>query len=303
MQIPYFKVKELTDGVYGAIANPGAGAMSNSGIIDLGNEVLIVDTFTTPGAARALKQVAEELTQKKVKYVFNTHYHGDHTFGNQIFRDATIISTTETRNLHMEKNKIGDLETEKKEMEAYLMQLEERLSNERNPIAKRSVINQLYEMTKVFEEIEELQIIPPNHLFKEKLVIEGECRVVECYCFGGGHTESDSVIYLPKERILFSGDLVLEKLHPPIYNSAMFIENLRKLLELEIKQIVTGHGGIVQKGQINLLINYFNDLRKIVMETEYDISNIYVPDQYSDWLGVDGFKRNLSAIRNELKVK
>ncbi|MFC4411809.1 MBL fold metallo-hydrolase [Chungangia koreensis] len=303
METPYFKVKQLTDGVYAVIAKPGAGAMSNSGIIDLGKEVLIVDTFTTPDAAKALKQTAEKLTQKKVKYVFNTHYHGDHTFGNQLFQDAIIISTPETRDLHIEKNRIGDLETEKMEMEAYLKQLENRLINERNSIAKSSVTNQLHEMTKVLEAIDELKIIPPNHLFEEKLVLEGENRRVECYCFGGGHTESDAVLYLPEERILFAGDLVLEKLHPPIYNSEMFLENLQKLSELEIELIVTGHGGIVQKGQINLLIEYLNHLRKIVLEKENDLSTIRIPTNYADWLGVDGFKRNVHVVFNELKTK
>lgn len=78
----YFSLERLTEGVYAAIAIPGKGAMSNSGFIDLGQEVIVFDTFTPPRAARDLRTVAEEITQKEIKYVFNSHYHGDHTFGN-----------------------------------------------------------------------------------------------------------------------------------------------------------------------------------------------------------------------------
>lgn len=306
MESPYFEVQELSDGVYAAIAKPGEGAMSNAGIIDLGEELLIVDTFTTPGAARALRQVAEELTKKSVNYVFNTHYHGDHTFGNQVFSDSVIISTSVTRALHIERNKIGDRVTEKKEMAQYLKQLEERLLTERDPIAKQSVTNQLKEMIKVFESIDELQIIPPSLLFEEKLVIAGERRTVEMHCHGGGHTPSDAYVYLPEEKMVFAGDLILEKLHPPIYDSAVFIENLQNLSLFEIEKIVTGDGGIVGRGQIETMIAYIKHLHQTIQtasKTGDDIKQLPPPTEYRDWLGVDGYKRNLMTVQRELKSK
>lgn len=303
MQTPYFTIKELTEGVYAALAIPGKGAMSNSGIIDLGNGVLVVDTFTTPSAARALKMAAEELTQKKVKYVFNTHYHGDHTFGNQVFQDeAVIISTPETKNFHVGKNIMRDLRTEKEDTMAYINQLQNRLLSEQDPVTKCSVENQWNEMRQVFEAIDELKIVPPSILFEEKLVIEGNSRTVVCYCFGGGHTPSDAIIYLPKEKILFAGDLVLERLHPPIFDSISFINNLERIAQLEIEKIVTGHGGIVLKEHINIMIDYLRHLKDTVERTQ-DVSQLTVPIEYSDWLGVDGYKRNIRTISNELSIE
>ncbi|MEI4800128.1 hypothetical protein WAZ07_02095 [Bacillus sp. FJAT-51639] len=62
----YFSIAKLSEGVYAAIAKKGEGAMSNAGFIDLGDEVLIFDTFVTPNAARDLRKVTEDITQKKL---------------------------------------------------------------------------------------------------------------------------------------------------------------------------------------------------------------------------------------------
>ncbi|WP_143039538.1 MBL fold metallo-hydrolase, partial [Planococcus faecalis] len=56
--------------------NQVKGAFSNAGFVDLGTELLVFDAFNTPSAARELRQQAEKLTGKKVKYLVNSHYHG-----------------------------------------------------------------------------------------------------------------------------------------------------------------------------------------------------------------------------------
>ena len=301
----YFSLEKLSEGVYAAIAIPGKGAMSNSGFIDLGQEVIVFDTFTTPNAARDLRRIAEEITQKEVKYVLNSHYHGDHTFGNQVFEDAIIISTVITRDLHKEKNKIHDINNEKEETSKYLSQLENRMKTENDSILRASIERQINEMEKVYEAIPELRTVLPNLTFEDKLVIHGEDRTVEFCCYGGGHTPSDAFLYLPKEKIAFMGDIVLENLHPPVFNSQMFINNLTKVSQMDIERIVTGHGGIVTKKQICVMIQYLNHLNATVTsslnkgEGLEKIESTVVPAEYSTWTGIDGYKRNLNVIYNE----
>src|SRR4051812_865907 len=112
METEYFTLHTLCDGVYAVIAKPGQGAWSNAGIVDLGDELLVFDSLSTPSAGEELRKQAEKITGKKVKYLINSHYHGDHVFGNQAFIDTTIISTSLTHKCCEEKNKIDDLERE-----------------------------------------------------------------------------------------------------------------------------------------------------------------------------------------------
>src|SRR5688572_8475943 len=98
--IENFHIQELAKGVWAAIHNDQYGrAICNAGIVDLGDKTLIFDPFMTPSAAQQLKETAERLTGKPVTIVVNSHYHNDHTRGNQVFAPfATIISTNYTRN-------------------------------------------------------------------------------------------------------------------------------------------------------------------------------------------------------------
>jgi len=293
----YFTLEKLSEGIYAAIAKEGEGAMSNSGFIDLGNEVIIFDTFTTPKAARDLRKLAEEITQKNIKYVFNSHYHGDHTFGNQVFEEE----------LHMNKNVLLEHNKEKEDTEHYLIQLKQRMMIESDPILLKSIDTQYKEVRKVCDSIPELRIVLPNLTFEDKLVIHGSSRTVEFYCYGGGHTPSDAFLYLPEEKIAFMGDIVLENRHPPIYNSQDFIDNLTKVNQLDIQTIIPGHGSIVTKEQINVMIQYLEHLNWKVNsllrknKTFEQILSTVAPEEYAKWTGIDGYKRNLSIIYNEQK--
>ncbi|MED1204424.1 MBL fold metallo-hydrolase [Heyndrickxia acidicola] len=305
IQSRFFSLAKLSEGVFAAIAKKGAGAMSNAGIIDLGNEVVVFDTFTTPSAARDLRKAAEDLTQKEIKYVFNSHFHGDHTFGNQIFQDATIISTPATRDLHRKNNRIEDRDKELEETKQYLRQLKERAKTESDPVLLSSLDTQLKEMSKVCEAISDLEIVLPNLTFEEKLVIHGTDRTAEFYCFGGGHTESDAFLYIPEEKIAFMGDLVLENLHPPLFHSQEFKDNLLKVRQLDIERIVPGHGNIVTKNQIDVMIAYLTHLNEKVtrsIEKGMTLEELLVSEisaDYAAWTGIDGYKRNLNAVYQE----
>jgi len=196
----YFTLHHLCDGVYAAVAKPGQGAWSNAGIIDLGDNLLVFDSLSTPSAGEELRRQAESLTGKKVKYLINSHYHGDHVFGNQVFSDATIISTYVTEKLCKEKNKIEGYEKEKQDMNQYLLQLKSKIDSTEDIIIKTSLINQYQEMSKVLDDLSQLQIVLPSMLFEEKLTITGSDKTVELYCLGGGHSPSDTFMYLPKKK-------------------------------------------------------------------------------------------------------
>lgn len=108
-----FDLIELSDGVYACINKFGGKAICNAGIIDLGNETLIFDTFLSPDVAKELISIVEKYKLSPIKYVVNSHYHNDHIRGNQnFFKNIDIISTARTEQLIKEKEPI-EIEAEK----------------------------------------------------------------------------------------------------------------------------------------------------------------------------------------------
>jgi glyoxylase-like metal-dependent hydrolase (beta-lactamase superfamily II) len=95
----YFHIKQLAEGVYAAIVVPGRGAWGNAGIVDLGAQTLVFDSFATVAAAQALHDAAVELTGRAPAWVVNSHNHADHIMGNAAFPEATIVATAATRDL------------------------------------------------------------------------------------------------------------------------------------------------------------------------------------------------------------
>ena len=88
---PSHRFEEIADGVYFAIGTGSMTVMSNNLVIINDDHVMLVDSSVSPAAARGLVEGVKTLTDKPVKYVFNTHYHFDHAHGNQIFGDDVEI--------------------------------------------------------------------------------------------------------------------------------------------------------------------------------------------------------------------
>ena len=299
----YFYLYALHEGVYAAIAKLGQGAWSNAGIVDMGDELLIFDSLATPSAGYELKMQAEKVTGKRAKYLINSHYHGDHVFGNQAFTDTTIVSTSSTRKWFIEKNKIEDVSKEKEEMKEYLKKLKKQIKVSQDRAIKESLTNQFNEMSNVLKDLPHLKMVLPSVTFDEKLVIEGSKRKVELYCYGGGHTPSDTFMYLPEEKIGFMGDLVTVDLHLPIYDPVIFSAILEKVKSLDIDLIVPGHGSPGNKELLYTLDNYLTFLKekttealKVGVTLEDLVSTLEIPNEYSEWKGVNGSKGNLATV-------
>ncbi|MGM9987973.1 MAG: MBL fold metallo-hydrolase [Bacillaceae bacterium] len=303
METDYFTLMKLTDGIYAAIAKMGSGAWSNAGVVDLGEELLIFDSFSTPSAARELREQAEMITGKKVKYLINSHYHGDHVFGNQVFKDTTIISTSLTHQLCKEQHVIEDVEKEQEEMVQYLRGLENQIKETTDTILKTSLLNQYEDMFKVLEDVPQLKIVLPSVIFEQKLVIHGSTRSVELYCLGGGHSPSDTFMYAPNEKIAFMGDIVTENLHVPIYQPKQFLSMLKDVKQMAIEIVVPGHGNVGTLALCDTLINYLSFLIEKAKEAHQNkvslndfITSFSIPSEYRKWGGINGINRNLATV-------
>ncbi|HET6872315.1 MAG TPA: MBL fold metallo-hydrolase [Sporolactobacillaceae bacterium] len=305
----YFTLKEIKPGIYAAIAKDGTGAFSNAGVVDLGDDLLIFDAFSVPAAAQALRDLAEEITGKPVKYLFNSHWHGDHTFGNQVFSDVTIISTSLTRQLHMERNVIDDPIKEYEETKAHVEGLRKLAEAETDPINKMSLEHQYAEMACVTEAIPTMVMTYPNMIFEDHLTVHGSKRSVELLCYGAGHTPSDAILYIPEEKVAFMGDLLTVNMHLPIFDPYSFVDNHEHILKLDIDVYVPGHGDICDKNGFMNLNQYLYHLieisEKAVQQglTLEQVIEIGVAKAYSHWRGIDGPRRTLTVTYEKAKEK
>ena len=133
----HFELKQIGDGVYAAI-----GVMnSNGGIIDLGDQTLIFDTFESHLAAEDLAAAAEALTGRRATYVIISHAHADHWCGNQAFGPEMPIITTHATREEMPKA-IGwllELQNDPALLEQDILESRERLESERDPRWRESL--------------------------------------------------------------------------------------------------------------------------------------------------------------------
>ncbi|MGE5221866.1 MAG: MBL fold metallo-hydrolase, partial [Omnitrophica WOR_2 bacterium] len=210
----HFHLKQLAKNVYAAISSEGGWAISNAGIIDLGDRVVIFDTFMTPYAGADLRQAAEILTGQKVSVVINSHYHNDHIWGNQSFLpDIDIISTTETRRLITTMG-IEEYRSYKENASPHLKSLEAEYRLEKDDKKRQQIFRRISYYEAMVKSFPKLEIILPNLTFEKDLELYGQQRKAILKAFHKGHTRSDAILYLPEDKIIFASDLLFVESHP-----------------------------------------------------------------------------------------
>lgn len=283
-----FEIKKLSTNVYAAIALPGGSAVCNAGVIDLGDAVLVVDPFLTPAAAIELKQFIATVIKKPVKYVVDSHSHNDHIRGNQVFSSATIIATPLTRQI-IEKAEPEDIADEKIYVPGRVKYYDSIPLSKDKWQAEEDAIWKGY-FNAIAKAYAVLKTTLPNLVFNDSLTIYGNTEV-KLITYGDGHTPSDLFVYLPKEKIVFTGDLLFVKDHAWIGESKIenWISYLKKMQLLNVDTYIPGHGDEGNKNSVTEMINYFNSLiisaDKLKLEKNLTTKQIndQMPAEYKDW--------------------
>ncbi len=306
-QSRHFRIEKLSDGVYAAIHKLGGYAIGNAGMVDLGDETLIFDTFLSPEAAVDLLNFSRKVTGKPVRYVINSHYHNDHVRGNQVFKpSARIIGTSEIRNLIAENEPL-EIEQEKSYAPERLKVLAREYENESDPGKKELLSMWVGYFEAMVRSHPTLVTILPDLTFENKLVMYGSQRHAELVAFDGGHTGSDVILYLPQEKIVFSGDLVFNGAHPYLADGSpdKLLTILQELKNYPVEQLVPGHGEVGNTADIDQMILYLEKISHVVdglaqQDPEsIDFSTVPVPEPFTDWLFPNFFENNLRFIHQQ----
>lgn len=304
----HFRLNHVANGVFAAISVPGTGSLGNAAIIDLGDSTLVVDTFLTIEAAEDLQAAVIELTGKPVSYVINTHWHSDHTSGNQVFApEAQIISTSVTREIMATfgterlARQLANPEPIVKAMD----ELDEKIQQETDDKLKKEMQWENASDREYMNILPKLEYTLPTITFDGQMTIHGSNRTVQLITYGGGHTQSDAFVYLPEEKIAITGDLVLSKHHPVMMyaNPDAWLDILERVEGLGVETIIPGHGEVCGVKELHEVKGYIQDIVALVTEAvqnKKSIDELAVPEAYVDWYFTTYFKPNVKKVYDSI---
>jgi phosphoglycerate dehydrogenase-like enzyme/glyoxylase-like metal-dependent hydrolase (beta-lactamase superfamily II) len=275
-------VKEVAPGVffrYSAISPTDMSIFggSNNIWIAFKDYVVVIDA-TFPKEAHDVIAAIRKTTDKPIRYVLDTHWHGDHAYGNCIFakEGASIVAQTNcAKQLRLEGpaefKKAGEGPTGRKDIKA-----------------------------NTFKDA--------NVAFDDKLVLDDGTQRVEFLFFGHAHTTGDAFAYLPQHKILCTGDACVNGAYNFMGHgdSASWIRVLERCQQLDVRLICPGHGPVASKELLETQKRYFVELRNYVQkginagqEVDDLVKNIDFP-WYKEWTGVKPSGDNVKQVYGEL---
>jgi cyclase len=236
-------VTKVAEGVY-CIRHadaPDTNPQGNTTVIIGERGVLVVDSAYLPSSAAEDIAQIRRWTDRPVRYVLNTHWHPDHQRGNSVYADAfpdvTIVAHSQTVRL-MASYDAANRERYPKRLQS----MKEDLAKKPDAELQKTVEGR----SRVLAELQRSRLQLPTLTFEDELTVDLGNRVVEIRHTGIGDTRGDAWAYLPQEQILVTGDVLVA---PVPYFFAGYPEGLartlRRLLELDVKAIVPGHGDVM----------------------------------------------------------
>jgi cyclase len=243
---PAFTFNKMADGVYLAIGTGSLVVMSNAVIVEGDRDVLVVDSHVTPGGAWALREELKTVTPKPIRYVVNSHYHFDHSHGNQIYGPEVEIIGHEFARQQILAGKSIDspaLEFYVGGVPAVIKGLEERLAKAADPKERATIQDQLDVQRNHLEGTKAVRPTPPTATLTQSMTLYRGSREIRLLHLGRGHTAGDVVVFLPKERIVSTGDLLVEQ--TSYMGDAYFtewIQTIEELKKLDFDTVLPGHG-------------------------------------------------------------
>jgi cyclase len=266
------QVTRLAEGVY-AIQhkNLNDGNVNGNTTVIIGErEVFVVDSCYLPSLAREDIAQIRQWTNKPVGYLLNTHFHNDHNNGNRAYLDAypslAIVAQEETKK-DMDLIQPGNIERGPKQMAATVAALKQGKTPGGRTLTddeKKQVQDILPGLEQQEAEFKTLVYQPPTLTFVDKLDIDIGNREVQVKHLGRGNTPGDAIVYLPKEKILIAGDLLVHPI-PYTYDGypAEWAQTLQAMAQLDAAIIVPGHGPVLHGKDYLYLVT---DLLKSAVE-------------------------------------
>jgi cyclase len=274
-----FELKQVMDGVYAAIAAPRYKLNSNAAVILTNEGVVVVDSHSKPSAAQALYKEIQGVTKQPIRKVINTHFHWDHWQGNQVYAAASptleIITSERTKeNLTRPdagRGGISFIEKQRVAVPQEIEKLKDDIRQASSPEQKARLEANLQQAEAYLEELNNLKPTLPTRTVASSVTLNEPGREIQVLLLGRGHTDGDVFIYLPKEKVVATGDALIDWM--PFMNDGYpedWIQTLTALEQYDFTHIIPGHGEVIPKAHLAFFRGYIMDLIAAVKKAAAD---------------------------------
>jgi cyclase len=215
-------LSEVAPGVYAWVQPDGSWFINNAGAVHSGDDVVLIDTCATASRTRRfLSAVADATGGAPIRLAVNTHWHGDHTFGNALLPASTVLISHE----HTRSEILADT----------------MLTTELPPIWSPTPDWGLSQTR-----------APTVVLYQDLTVFAGNHRIDLRHPGHEAHTHGDVVAWLPQQRVLFAGDLLFHHVTPLVLQGSFAgaLRSLDWLRQFPAARIVPGHGPLIDEAEL-----------------------------------------------------
>ncbi len=264
----------------GSIAN--RNFISNAGFVVTAKSVIVIDALGSPALAEDLLVQIKKITPNPVTHVIVTHYHADHVYGLQVFKNkgAVIIAHSAARDY-----------------------LNSETAAQRLKISRTELAPWVNAQT---------QLTPATEWITQAKTLTVDDTVFHIEPVGEAHTPEDLAVFIPKSKVLFAGDIVFKSRIPfvgPTADTQQWIRALDSLLKLNLKTIVPGHGAVTQNAKADLeqTRDYLLYLRQALRPGARDLDPFDEVYQRTDWsrfeaLPLFKFANRMNAYNTYIKL-
>jgi cyclase len=270
------RVTEVADHVFAYVQEPGGWCVSNAGLLIGPDGAAVIDTAATEARARRLRAALADLTPVPPRILVNTHFHGDHTFGNSVMSDSgTVIVAHELARQEMRTAGLG--------------------------------------LTSLWPGVEwgAVDVRLPELTFRDRVTLRLGDLAAEAIFVGPAHTITDAVVWLPEERVLFAGDVVMPGCTPFVLMGSVSgsLRAIAALRALAPRVVVGGHGPVSGPEALDDTEGYLRWLRRTAAEgaaaglTPLEAARAARPGEFGFWLDPERLVGNLHRAYAELRAE
>ena len=249
---------------------------SNSAFLVTDDGVLVVDTRQHPRDGQDLFNRIRAITDKPVKWVINSHFHGDHTYGNSVFKaaGATIIAHQDTARI--------------------MQQVNDKEFARRQPFFKARNYDPA-----------EVKLILPDVTFDKEAHIRLGGRDIRLACFGPGQNPGDTFVFFPHDRAVFTPGAFARRSMPNMaFTPAVdnWIELLRQVAAMDLQTVMPPHGDVATTADVNdlaLFLQFEYELVKKAVDQGVPVATAIGTldfSQYSGWLNLNRREHDIRAL-------